>query len=400
MAHAQPYPTKPIRLIIQSPAGGTADFIARLIAQKLTERLGQTVVADNRAGAAGTVSAEITAQAAPDGYTLLVGSVSLMAINVTLRAGKISYDPIKDFSHITLTGTVPLALSVQPAYPAKTLKEFIALAKAKPGSINYGSAGVGSSNHIVGEMLKTEAGIDMAHVPFQGGAPAMAALLANQLQLYIGTVPTLTAMVRAGRLRAIAVSTSKRSAALPDVPTIAESGLPGLSSFDASSWFCVVGPAGMPRAIINRLNNEIVQVAYKGTGPGVIGLMGGEVELMFPNAGSALPYIKSGRLRMLGVASLQPSTFLPGVPTIASTVPGFESISPQGLLAPANTPAAIVNRLNRDLVRGLNRPEVKERFLNTGAEVAGGTPEEFSAKIKSDVAKFSRLVKDARIKQN
>ena len=121
---------------------------------------------------------------------------------------------------------------------------------------------------------------------------------------------------------------------------------------------------------------------------------------MFPNADSALPYIKSGRLRMLGVASLQPSTFLPGVPTIASAMPGFESISPQGLLAPANTPAAIVNRLNRDLVRGLNRPEVKERFLNTGAEVAGGTPEEFSAKIKSDVAKFSRLVKDARIKQN
>ena len=259
MAHAQPYPAKPIRLIIQSPAGGTADFIARLIAQKLTERLGQTVVADNRAGAAGTVSAEITAQAAPDGYTLLVGSVSLMAINVTLRAGNISYDPIKDFSHITLTGTVPLALSVQPAYPAKTLKEFIALAKAKPGAINYGSAGVGSSNHIVGEMLKTEAGIDMAHVPFQGGAPAMAALLANQLQLYIGTVPTLTAMVRAGRLRAIAVSTSKRSAALPDVPTIAESGLP---NFDASSWFCVVGPAGMSRAIVTRLNSEIVAILH------------------------------------------------------------------------------------------------------------------------------------------
>ena len=271
LAHAQPYPAKPIRLLIQSPAGGTADLIARLIAQKLSERLGQPVIADNRAGAAGTVSAEITAQAAPDGYTLLLASVSLMAINVTLRAGKINYDPLKDFTHITLTGTVPLALSVQPAFAAKNLKEFIALAKAKPGSINYGSAGVGSSNHIVGEMLKTEAGIDMAHVPFQGGAPAMAALLANQLQLYIGTVPTLTAMVRAGRLRAIAVSTSKRSAALPDVPTIAESGLPG---FDASSWFCVVGPAGMPRAIINRLNNEIVQVAYKGTGPGVIGLMG------------------------------------------------------------------------------------------------------------------------------
>jgi tripartite-type tricarboxylate transporter receptor subunit TctC len=148
------------------------------------------------------------------------------------------------------------------------------------------------------------------------------------------------------------------------------------------------------------LDLKIVQVAYKGTGPGVIGLMGGEVELMFPNAGSALPYIKSGRLRVLGVASLQPSALLPGVPTIASTVSGFESISPQGLLAPANTPSAIINRLNRDLLRGLNRPEVKERFMNTGAEIAGGTPEAFSDRIKSDIAKFTRLVKAARIREN
>ena len=256
-AAAQPYPTKPIRLIIQSPAGGTADFIARLIAQKLSERLGQPVIADNRGGAAGTVSAEITAQAAPDGYTLLLASVSLMAINVTLRAGKINYDPLKDFTHVTLTGTVPLALGVLPASPAKNLKEFVALAKAKPGSINYGSAGVGSSNHIVGEMLKTEAGIDMAHVPFQGGAPAMASLLANQIQLYIGTVPTLAGMVKANRIRALAVSTSKRSAALPDVPTIAESGLPG---FDASSWFCIVGPAGISKPIVARLNSEIIAI--------------------------------------------------------------------------------------------------------------------------------------------
>lgn len=258
-AAAQKYPEKPIRLIIQSPAGGTADLIARLIAQKLGERLGQPVIADNRAGAAGTVSAEITAQAAPDGYTLLVASVSLMAINVTLRAGKISYDPLKDFTHVTLTGTVPLALSVLPAFPARNLREFIALAKARPGSVNYGSAGVGSSNHIVGEMLKTEAGIDMAHVPFQGGAPAMASLLANQIQLYIGTVPTLSSMVKAGRIRAFAVSTSKRSAALPDVPTMAESGLPG---FDASSWFCIVGPAGIPKPIVARLNSEIVGVLH------------------------------------------------------------------------------------------------------------------------------------------
>jgi len=256
-APAQKYPERPIRLIVQSPAGGTADLIARIIALHLGDALGQSVVTDNRAGAAGTISAELTAKAAPDGYTLLVASVSLMAINVTLRAGRISYNPEKDFTHITLTGKVPLALAVQPSFPAKSLKELIALAKARPGKINYGSAGVGSSNHIVGELLKTQAGIDMSHIPFKGGAPAMAALLASQIELYIATVPTIMPMVRAGRIRAIAVSSARRSPALPDVPTMAESGLPG---FDATSWFCIVGPAGIPRPIVARLNKEITTV--------------------------------------------------------------------------------------------------------------------------------------------
>jgi len=254
LAAAQKYPERPIRLIIQSPAGGTADLIARVIAQKVGDSLGQQVVPDNRDGAAGTVSAEITAAAAPNGYTLLVASVSLMAINVTLRAGKTTYHPEKSFTHVTLAGKVPLALAVLSSYPAKSLKELIAIAKAKPGAINYGSAGVGSSNHITGEMLKTEAGIDMTHVPYKGGAPAMAALLSNQLEVYIATVPTIMPMVNAGRIRAIAVSTLKRSPALPDVPTMAESGLPG---FDVSSWFCIVGPAGMPKPIVALLNKEI-----------------------------------------------------------------------------------------------------------------------------------------------
>jgi tripartite-type tricarboxylate transporter receptor subunit TctC len=257
VASAQTYPDKPIRLIVQSPAGGTADLIARVIAQRLGEALGQTVVADNRAGAAGTVSAELTAQAAPDGYTLLVASVSLMAINVTLREGRLSYNPEKDFTHIVLTGKVPLALSVLPAFPPKTFKEFIAYAKARPGKLSYGSAGTGSSNHVVGEMLKTATGIDMVHVPFKGGAPAMASLLANQLDVYIATVPTIVPMVQGGRIRAIAVSSARRSAALPETPTIAESGLPG---FDTTSWFCIVGPAGLPKAIVARLNAEIVKI--------------------------------------------------------------------------------------------------------------------------------------------
>ena len=253
----QKYPDKPIRLIVQSPAGGTADLIARVIGQKLGDALGQSVIADNRAGAAGTVSAELTAQAAPDGYTLLVASVSLMAINVTLREGKLTYNPEKDFTHVALTGKVPLAISVLPPFPAKTFKEFVAYAKSRPGKLSYGSAGTGSSNHVVGELLKTETGIDMVHVPFKGGAPAMAALLANQLDVYIATVPTIVPMVQAGRIRAIAVSSLRRSPALPDVPTIAESGLPG---FDTTSWFCIVGPAGLPAAIVNRLNTEIVRI--------------------------------------------------------------------------------------------------------------------------------------------
>ena len=253
--YAQKYPDRPIRLIAQSPAGGTADLIARVVAQKLGDVLGQSVVVDNRAGAAGIVSAEITAHAAPDGYTLLVVGPPPLSTSVTLREGKLTYNPEKDFTFITLTGKVPLALSVLPAFPAKTMKDFIAFAKAKPGYINYGSAGTGSTNHITGELLKTEAGIDMTHVPFKGGAPAMAALLGGQLEVYIATIPTIMPMVKVGRIRAIAVSSSKRSAALPEVPTMAESGVPG---FEMTSWFCVLGPAGMPKPIVARLNTEIV----------------------------------------------------------------------------------------------------------------------------------------------
>ena len=254
-AAEQKYPERPIRLIVQSPAGGTADLIARVLGQKLGESLGQPVVADNRDGAAGTISAEITARAAPDGYTLLVASVSLMAINMTLRAGKLTYHSEKDFTHVALTGKVPLALAVLPTFPAKSVKELIAYAKAKPGAINYGSAGVGSSNHITGELIKTEAGINMSHVPFKGGAPAMAALLANQIELYIATVPTIMPMVNAGRIRALGVSSIKRSTALPDVPTIAETAIPG---FDVTSWFCIVGPKGISKPLVTKLNREIV----------------------------------------------------------------------------------------------------------------------------------------------
>jgi tripartite-type tricarboxylate transporter receptor subunit TctC len=296
-AYAQEnYPNKVVRIVTLAPGGGS-DVVARLVAPILTESLGQQVVVENR----GAIASEIVAKAPADGYTLLVEGSPLWILPLFRT---VTWDAIRDFAPVTLVVSTPSVLVVHPSLPVKSVKELIALAKARPGQLNYAAGTLGANPHLAAELFKSVTG------------------------------------------------------------------------------------------------TNIVQVAYKGTGPGVIGLMGGEVEMMFPNAGSAIPYIKSGRLRVLGVCSLQPSALLPGVPTVADTVAGFESISPQGLLAPANTPPAIISRLNRDLVRGMNRPDFRERFFNTGAEVAGGTPEEFSAKIKNDIAKFTRLIKEARIRQN
>ncbi len=256
-AAAQNYPERPIRFIIQSPAGGTGDLIGRVVAKHLSETLGQPVVADNRGGASGTLSANITAKAAPDGYTLLAVGPPPLTISSHLRTGKLDYDPEKDFTYISLIGKMPLAISALNSFPAKTFKEFLAYVKARPGQINYGSAGTGSTNHVIGELLKLEAGINITHVPFKGGAPAMNALLANEIELYIATIPTIMPMVQAGRIRAIVVSSAQRAPSLPAVPTIAESGFPG---FDLTSWFCVVGPARMPRSIVDRLNADIRKI--------------------------------------------------------------------------------------------------------------------------------------------
>ena len=256
-AAAGDYPEKPIRFIVPYAAGGTTDLLSRAIAQKLSEALGQGVVPDNRPGAGGNVGAEIVAKSPPDGYTMLMAPVSPMAINVTLYGNKMSFNPEKDFAPITLVAKVPLVLVVHPALPVKTLQELIALAKSKPGQLNYGSAGNGSSNHLVGEMLKTAAGIDIVHVPYRGGGPAMMAVVAGQIDMLVGQVPTVASMVNSGRLRAIAVSGAKRSPALPEVPTIAESGLPG---FDATAWYSIVVPAGTPKPIIARLNTELVKI--------------------------------------------------------------------------------------------------------------------------------------------
>jgi tripartite-type tricarboxylate transporter receptor subunit TctC len=250
-AAAPKYPDKPIRLVVPVAPGGSLNQYTRLIAQKLTESLGQTVLVDNRAGANGIIGADIVAKSAPDGYTLLMGATPTMAINVTLYAGKMPYDPEKDFTPITMVAKAPSVLAVHPSVPVKNLKELIALARANPGKLNYASSGTGSGNHLMGEMLKAEAGIDLVHVAYSGGGPGLVALLAREVEILVTPPPILIPMAKAGRVRLIAVSSVKRSPAMPDVPTIAEAGFPG---FEATVWYCVVGPRGMPKAIVNQLH--------------------------------------------------------------------------------------------------------------------------------------------------
>lgn len=256
LAAAEGYPEKPIRFICPYAQGGATDLLTRTLAQKLTEAFGQAVITDNRAGAGGNVGADIAAKSAPDGYTILLAPVSPMAINVTLYGAKLPFNPERDFAPITLVAKVPLAIAVHPSSPAKTLQEFIALVKSRPGKMNYGSAGTGSSNHMIGAMLMSAAGLDMVHIPFKGGGPGVLALVGNQIDMMVAQVPTAKTLYAAGRLRLLAVSGAKRSPALPDVPTMIESGLP---DFDATAWYSVVAPARTPQPIIDRLHAELVK---------------------------------------------------------------------------------------------------------------------------------------------
>ncbi len=253
---AQNFPERPIRFVAPYAPGGTTDLLTRAVAQKLTDALGVAVVVDNRPGAGGNIGAEIVAKSPPDGYTILMAPVSPMAINVSLYGAKLPFNPVKDFTPLTLVAKVPLVLIVHPSIPVRNVKDLVALAKTNPGKLTYGSAGNGSSNHLIGEMLKSAARIDMLHVPYKGGGPALVALLSGQLDLFIGQVPSTAPMVKAGRIRAVAISGAKRSPALPEVPTISESGLPG---FEATSWYCIVAPAGMPKPIVARLHAELVK---------------------------------------------------------------------------------------------------------------------------------------------
>ena len=254
-AFAQGYPSKPIRMVVPYPPGGPLDIMARAIGQKLAEAWGQPVVVENRAGAGGNIGADLVAKSPPDGYTLLMGAVATHAINPTLY-GHVPYDPVKDFLPVALVAQVPNILVVNPSVSAVTVKDLIELARARPGTLNFGSGSTGSTGHLAGELFNIMAGVKMVHSPYKGGAPAMADLLAGQVQLMFDNLANALPNVRAGRLRALAVTTLARSPALPELPTIAESGLPG---FDLTTWFGVMAPAGTSPEIVARLNAEIVR---------------------------------------------------------------------------------------------------------------------------------------------
>jgi tripartite-type tricarboxylate transporter receptor subunit TctC len=299
---AAEYPEKSIRLIVPAAPGGGADFVARIVGTKLTESMGQTVVVDNRAGASGTIAAESTAKATADGHTLLMGQSTSVVIAPQLYT-KLGYDTLRDLIPITLVARVPNVLVVHPGVPAASVKELIALAKARPDLLNFGSAGNGAPSHLAGEMFKTAAGVAMVHVPYKGAGLAVNALLAGEIQIMFAPSVAVLPQVKAGRLRALAVASAARSSAMPELPTLAESGLAG---YDISSWF--------------------------------------------------------------------------------------------GLFAPANTTAPVIEKIYRETAKVLQSPDVRERFGREGAEPVASTPAEFGAYVRSEFAKYARLVKDTGIK--
>lgn len=296
-ANAQAYPAKPIRLVVPFTPGGSTDILARLVGQKLGEAFGQQVIIDNRPGAGGNIGVELVAKSLPDGYTLVMGHIGTFGVNPSLYP-KLPYDPIKDFQPITLFAKVPNLLAVNPSLPVKSVKDLIALARAKPGALNYGSGGNGSAAHLATEYFKLLSKTDIQHIPYKGTAPAITDLISGQVSMAITGVPPLLPHVKSGRVRAIAVATSKRLPLLPELPTIAETGLPG---YEATQWY--------------------------------------------------------------------------------------------GVLAPAATPKDIVTRLNAEIVKALQRPEVKERLASEAAEPVGNTPEQFQAFIKAEIARWAPVVK-------
>ena len=300
-ATAQEYPTRPVHLVAPFAPGGPTDLLARLIGQKLGERLGQPVIVENRPGAGGSVGAAYVAKAAPDGYTLAIVSSSF-SVNATLYPD-LPYDTLKDFAPVTLLASAPFVLVVNARVPARSVAELIALAKAKPGSLNYGSGGAGSGPHIVAELFKSVAGVDIVHVPYKGTGPLKTALIVGDVQLAFANIFAVYPAVHSGQLRAIAVTGAKRSPALPDVPTVKESGLPQ-----------------------------------------------------------------------------------------------FEAEGVHGLIAPAGTPAAVVEKLYRECAAVLQSPDVRRQLASEGAEPIGNTPQQYAAYLKKDVVKWGRIIRERGIR--
>jgi len=255
-AFAQAYPSKPIRYIVPFPAGGGQDLVVRALAPRMSEALGQTVIVDNRPGAATMVGAELAAKSPPDGYTVFNGSNTTLAINPNLYS-KVPYDPIKDFVAVTQIASLPNLLVVHPSLPVRTVKELAALARNRPGQLNYGSSGTGTPAQLAGVMFGDEAHAKLVHVPYRGSSQALTALISGETQMMFGSMTSTLPFVKSGRLRAIAVTGAKRSLAAPDVPTVAEAAFPG---FEAVTWYGLFVPAGTPAAIVSKLNAEVVKI--------------------------------------------------------------------------------------------------------------------------------------------
>jgi tripartite-type tricarboxylate transporter receptor subunit TctC len=253
-AAAQAYPVKPIRLIVPSTPGGSVDTVARTVGPRLGEKWGQQVIVDNRSGAGGAIAGEMVAKSPPDGYMLLVGTIASLATNVSLQK-KLPYDPVRDFAPITLLATQNLMLLVHPSLPVKTVKELTALAKKRPGSLSFSSAGNGTGGHLSGELYKMLAGVDLLHVPYKGVTPAMVDIISGQVTMTFASILSGSQQVKAGRLRALAVTGAQRSPAAKDLPTMIEAGIKG---YESSTWYGLVAPAGTPGDIVTRLNTEVV----------------------------------------------------------------------------------------------------------------------------------------------
>lgn len=253
--HAQEYPTKPVRIIIGFPPGGATDLVARLMAPKYAEAFKQQFIVDNRPGANGIIGSDLAAKSPPDGYTIHLATIGSLVLSPATT--KVPYDPLKDFAPISQAVSLQNIFIVHPTLPVKTLKELIALAKKKPGAFNYASSGLASPGHLAGELFKTMAGVDMVHVPYKGGGPALTDLIAGHVEIFVAVISTAVPAVKAGKARALAVTGGKRAAALPDVPTVAETGLKG---YEATNWYGMVAPAGTPQPIIDRLNRETVAI--------------------------------------------------------------------------------------------------------------------------------------------